>query len=64
MKPLGVTATLVIGKHRVITCDWPQAMEKAKTIMAMRSLNAPEYAVAMVAVGFYTLVKEAGRLTK
>lgn len=55
MKPLGVTATLQIGNHKPKKMEWEMALSNVKIVLALRQMNAPEYTVAMVAIGLYSL---------
>jgi len=56
MKPWGVTATLIIGKHRRLGEDWQVALSIVKLELAFRRLNPVEFALAMMGVGMHVLV--------
>jgi len=56
MKNLGVTATLIIGKHRRENEPIAVAFSKVKLELAFRRLNPVEYTLAMMGVGMHALV--------
>jgi len=56
MKNLGVTATLIIGKHRRVNEPINVAFAKVKLELAFRRLNPVEYTLAMMGIGLYGLV--------
>jgi len=60
MKAMGVTATLIIGKHRRVGEDWQVALSKVKLELAFRRLNPAEYVLAMMGVGMHGLVTGKG----
>jgi len=56
MKSWGVTATLIIGKRRVVGIEWDKALLSVKVALFLRRLNYAEYIVALAAIGTYGFV--------
>jgi len=56
MKPMGVTATLYIGKRRVGQMEWDKAIQIARLNLVMRSFTSSQRILALVAIGVHYVV--------